>query len=662
MKTLIIAEAGVNHNGSLTLAKKLVDAAVIAQVDYVKFQIGIPELVTSKFAPKANYQKQTTGEGNQLDMIKKISLTFEEHAELKKYCDKTQVKYLCTPFDLPSIDFLESLHIPLWKIPSGEITNYPYLKRIAQKPKTVILSTGMSTMEEIKEALNVLVEHGIDKQQITVLHCNTQYPTPMQDVNLLAMQTIAREMGVKTGYSDHTLGIEVPIAAVALGATVIEKHFTLNRNMEGPDHKASLEPDELKVMVAAIRNVEMALGSSEKKVSISESENINIARKSIVASRSITKGETFTEENLTVKRPGNGISPMHWEKAIGGVANRDYNEDELIERIDSDPLISVIIPVYNVESEYLVTCIESVLNQTYRNLEILLIDDKSTDSHIVPILRQFKNKDSRIVLIEKKINEGASFTRQQGIDIAKGKYLFFIDCDDYITHDCIKSLLDEAEYSKADMVIGDHWRTYKTYKICHQYFFDTDDPTGYVKALLTRKCGGTIWNKLIKTEKIRPLELPNIYMQCNDVMVNFFISNKNFKIKCLGKPLYNWVQRESSVTQKKSKSSIEFAVYIVKWVNDYVLKYFNSINLENELAYYNLSFWALLLACGLKKPFSCDVNNFRNNVYNIYWINKWAKNQLSIKSRLIVQLNQNDFLAIFYKTYAKFLKPLMIKK
>ena len=329
---------------------------------------------------------------------------------------------------------------------------------------------------------------------------------------------------------------------------------------------------------------------------------------------------------------------------------------------DSDPLISIIIPVYNIESEYLVTCIESVLNQTYLNMEILLIDDKSSDPNIVPILKQYQNKDSRIVLIEKTINEGASQTRQYGIDIAKGKYLFFMDCDDYITHNCIRSLLDEAKKSKADMVIGDHWRTYRTYKIYHKHDFNTDDPNGYLKALLTGKCGGTIWNKLIKTEKIRQLELPNIHLQCNDVMVNFFISNKNFKIKCLGKPLYNWVQHETSVTQTRSKASMENAVYIVKWVNDFVSNNYNTTDLENELAYYNLSVWALLLAYGLKKPYSCDTNEFRNNVYNIYWNNKWAKNQFNRKNKLIILFNKNDFLAIFYKIYAKFLKPFLKKK
>jgi len=331
MKTIIIAEAGVNHNGSFDLAKKLVDVAINAHVDYVKFQIGIPELVTSKFAQKADYQKKTTGEGSQLDMIKKIGLTFQEHAELKNYCDRNKIEYLCTPFDLPSIDFLESLNIPLWKIPSGEITNYPYLKRIAQTKKPVILSTGMSTIDDIQKSIDVLTSNGAKSEYITILHCNTEYPTPMEDVNLRAMLHIARKFNVKVGYSDHTLGIEVPIAAVALGAVIIEKHFTLDRNMEGPDHKASLTPFELEQMVVAIRNIEKALGSEEKKISLSEQKNIIIARKSIVAACNIKVGTVLTENNITVKRPGNGISPMKWDEVIGKQAIRDFFEDELIE-------------------------------------------------------------------------------------------------------------------------------------------------------------------------------------------------------------------------------------------------------------------------------------------------------------------------------------------
>jgi N,N'-diacetyllegionaminate synthase len=331
MNTVIIAEAGVNHNGSMEIAKKLVQVAHDAHVDYVKFQIGIPELVTSKYAQKADYQTKNTGKGSQLEMIKKITLTFEQHAELKDYCDKTGILYLCTPFDLSSIKFLHTIDIPFFKIPSGEITNYPYLKKIAQYQRPVILSTGMSTMDDIENAMAILLNNGLNKNDITLLHCNTEYPTPFEDVNLRAMQTIAERFDVKVGYSDHTQGIEAPIAAVALGATVIEKHFTLSRDMEGPDHKASLEPDELKAMVVAIRNVEKALGNGEKQVTDSERKNMNIARKSIVAAKDIKKGAIFADDNITVKRPGNGITPMRWEEVLGKTANRDFCEDELIE-------------------------------------------------------------------------------------------------------------------------------------------------------------------------------------------------------------------------------------------------------------------------------------------------------------------------------------------
>ena len=332
-RTIIIAEAGVNHNGSMKLAKQLIDAASLAGVDYVKFQTFNAENLVTKSAKKAEYQQKNMvdADNSQYQMLKKLELSKEQHYELIDYCKKRGVKFFSTAFDLDSVEFLSTLRLGLWKIPSGEITNYPYLKRIAQENQPVILSTGMSTIEDIKAAVNVLVKYGTSKQQITVLHCNTQYPTPMQDVNLLAMKTIAREIGIKVGYSDHTSGIEIPIAAVSLGATVIEKHFTLDRNMEGPDHKASLEPAELTAMVTAIRNVEKALGSFEKTVSASESENKSVARKSIVASRFIAKGEILTEENLTVKRPGNGISPMKWNDVIGKVAVRDFNEDELIE-------------------------------------------------------------------------------------------------------------------------------------------------------------------------------------------------------------------------------------------------------------------------------------------------------------------------------------------
>ena len=331
-RTIIIAEAGINHNGSMKVAKQLVDAAANAGADYVKFQTFKTEQLVTRQAGQAAYQIQNAGNTDNLqyEMLKKLELSNEQHNELLEYCHSKNIKFLSTAFDLESVAFLSSLHLGLWKIPSGEITNYPYLKRIARENQPVILSTGMSTMEDIKAAVAVLVKHGIDKRQITILHCNTQYPTPIQDVNLLAMQTIAREIGVEVGYSDHTLGIEIPIAAVALGATVIEKHFTLDRNMEGPDHRASLEPDELKAMVTAIRNVEQAFGSSEKKVTTSETENINVARKSIVAACPIAKGERFTETNLTVKRPGNGISPMKWDEIVGTIAVKDFKEDELI--------------------------------------------------------------------------------------------------------------------------------------------------------------------------------------------------------------------------------------------------------------------------------------------------------------------------------------------
>lgn len=328
----IIAEAGVNHNGSLKLAKKLIDAAVEAGADAVKFQTFKAERLVSKQAPKAEYQKQTTDvEESQFEMIKKLELDVGAHKELMGYCAQKGIQFLSTPFDLESIDLLDSLGLPLFKIPSGEITNLPYLRHTASKKKPIILSTGMADLGEIEDALVVLTKGGIEVADITVLHCNTEYPTPMEDVNLRAMQTISYAFpGIKVGYSDHTLGIEVPIAAVAMGASVIEKHFTLDKNMEGPDHKASLEPDELKAMVLAIRNIEKALGNGHKKRSPSETKNMSIARKSIVAARAIRKGELFTEENLTIKRPGNGISPMRWDEMIGQVAQQDYQEDELI--------------------------------------------------------------------------------------------------------------------------------------------------------------------------------------------------------------------------------------------------------------------------------------------------------------------------------------------
>lgn len=331
-KVIIIAEAGVNHNGSYELAIKMVDEAKRAGADYVKFQTAKPELVISTFAPKAEYQKETTGAAeSQLEMCKAIHLPLTDYKPLKEYCDKVGIGFMSTPFDLVSIDVLEPLDMDYYKIPSGEITNLPYLRKIASKHRPVILSTGMCEVEEVEAALQVLEQGGVKRSDIIVLHCNTEYPTPMADVNLRAMDDLRRSLGVEVGYSDHTKGIEVPIAAVALGAMVIEKHFTLDKTMEGPDHKASLEPDELKAMVDAIRNIEQALGDGHKHVSPSERKNMDIARKSIVAARDIRKGEVLTEENITTKRPGNGISPMRWDSVIGTTAIRDFGYDELIE-------------------------------------------------------------------------------------------------------------------------------------------------------------------------------------------------------------------------------------------------------------------------------------------------------------------------------------------
>jgi len=329
-KTLIIAEAGVNHNGKLELAKKLVDAAKIAGADIIKFQTFISKNVVSRNAKKAEYQKRNQiNDESQLEMVQKLELSFSEFTELDHYCKHKGIEFMSTAFDFDSIDFLDGLEMDKWKIPSGEITNLPYLMKIASLKKPVILSTGMSNMEDIESAIKVLKDNGTG--ELTVLHCTTEYPTPFKDVNLKAMNTIKDTFGVKIGYSDHTKGIEVPIAAVALGATVIEKHFTLDRNMEGPDHKASLEPDELKVMVDSIRHIELALGNGMKQPAESEKKNMAIARKSIIASRDIKAGELFTEENLTVKRPGDGISPMKWFEVIGKTATRDFEEDELIE-------------------------------------------------------------------------------------------------------------------------------------------------------------------------------------------------------------------------------------------------------------------------------------------------------------------------------------------
>ncbi|MCI6415511.1 N-acetylneuraminate synthase [Butyricimonas virosa] len=331
--TLIIAEAGVNHNGSLEIAKKLIDVAVDAGVDIIKFQTFKADKLVSKGAKKADYQKYNIGDedDSQYQMLKKLELSDEAHKELISYCHERNIRFWSTAFDLESIDFLHSLGLNLWKIPSGEITNYPFIKKIATFREPVIMSTGMCDEQDIKNAMDVLLNNGVSKDQITILHCNTQYPTPMKDVNLKAMLTIKNDFGTIVGYSDHTRGIEVPIAAVALGAQVIEKHFTLDRNMQGPDHKASLEPNELKAMVTAIRNIEQALGTGRKSISESECANICVARKSIVAKTNIKKGEVLTDNNLTVKRPGSGISPMQWEIVIGTKAIKNYQPDELIE-------------------------------------------------------------------------------------------------------------------------------------------------------------------------------------------------------------------------------------------------------------------------------------------------------------------------------------------
>ena len=329
-RVFIIAEAGVNHNGDISIAKKMIDVACEAGVDAIKFQTFKTEKLVCANTEKAEYQKKTTEKDeSQAEMLKKLELSKEEHDELIQYCNDKRIMFLSTPFDEESIDLLVELNLPIIKIPSGEITNYPYLKKIGQLGKKIILSTGMSTLEEIADAIKVLKNNGTE--DITLLHCNSQYPTPMKDVNLNAMNTLKDVFHLNVGYSDHTLGIEVPIAATAMGANVIEKHFTLNRAMEGPDHKASLEPNELKEMVMAIRNIEKALGNREKKVSYSEKINLPIVRKSIVASKAIKKGDLFTEENLATKRPGIGISPMKWDEIIGRIADRNYELDEMIQ-------------------------------------------------------------------------------------------------------------------------------------------------------------------------------------------------------------------------------------------------------------------------------------------------------------------------------------------
>jgi N,N'-diacetyllegionaminate synthase len=330
--TIIIAEAGVNHNGDLQLAKKLVDAATDAGADVVKFQTFQASQVATEYAEQAAYQQKALNNAEaQLAMLKRLELLPEYHAELIDYCQHQKIEFLSTAFDMSSIELLASLKPKRWKVPSGEITNLPYLRQIGSKGQPVILSTGMATLGEIEAALLVLEHVGTTRSEITVLHCTTQYPAPPEEVNLRAMNTIAKAFGVAVGYSDHTDGISVPIAAVAMGATVIEKHLTLDCNMQGPDHKASLEPDQFSVMVQGIRTIEQALGDGIKLPTQSEKNNLPVARKSLVAARPIRAGELFSEVNLTAKRPGTGISPMHWDAWIGRAAVRDFAADELIE-------------------------------------------------------------------------------------------------------------------------------------------------------------------------------------------------------------------------------------------------------------------------------------------------------------------------------------------
>ena len=329
-KVFIIAEAGVNHNGNIEIAKRLVDAAALSGADAIKFQTFKAENLVCKDAKKAEYQLKATDKmETQYSMLKKLELTEEMHWALLAYCREKNIIFLSTPFDIDSVRVLDTMGVSIIKIPSGEITNLPYLREVAKLHKKVILSTGMSSLSEVRNAVDVLKENGA--KDITVLQCNTQYPTPLPDVNLLAMANMGKELEVPVGYSDHTQGIEVPLAAVALGACVIEKHFTLDRSMEGPDHKASLEPSELKAMVEGIRKIELALGKDVKQISVSEKANRDIVRKSIVAAKLIKRGELFTEENLTTKRPGTGICPMRWNEIIGTIADRDYKPDEMIQ-------------------------------------------------------------------------------------------------------------------------------------------------------------------------------------------------------------------------------------------------------------------------------------------------------------------------------------------
>ena len=331
-RTFIIAEAGVNHNGQIDLAYKLINEAVKAGADAVKFQTAVPELVMTEYATKAEYQITNTGkEGSQIEMAKKIHLPLEVYKDLKEYCEKKNIIFLSTPFDMKSLELLLSFNMLYMKIPSGEITNYPYLKRIGEQNMNVIISTGMSTLKDVEECLDLIIASGTAKEKITLLHCTTEYPAPLKEVNLKAMLTLKNTFGVNIGYSDHTQGIEISIAAAAMGATVIEKHFTLDKRMEGPDHVASLEPFELTEMIRCIRNVDLAMGDGDKQITASEEKNIVIARKSILAAYDIEEGEEFTNENMNVKRPGSGINPMRWNEVIGKKAKRKFSKDEFIE-------------------------------------------------------------------------------------------------------------------------------------------------------------------------------------------------------------------------------------------------------------------------------------------------------------------------------------------
>ena len=330
-RTLIIAEVGPNHNGNLKLAYKYIDICKKIGADIVKFQTSVPHLHISKFAEMAKYQiKNCKYKSSQLKMAKKISLPLEDFIKLKKYCLKKKIGFLSTPFDIKSINLLNNIKLKCFKIPSGEITNLPYLREIGRLNKKIIISTGMANIKEVENAIKVLTKSGTSKKKISILHCNTEYPTPYKDVNLKAMKSLEKKIGCTVGYSDHTIGIEIPIAAVALGASIIEKHITLNKNMKGPDHRASIEPKDFENMIKGIRIIEKSLGNGIKKPSPSEIKNILIARKSIVASTKIKKGEFFTEKNLTVKRPGTGLSPMMWDKILGKKSRKDYIEDQLI--------------------------------------------------------------------------------------------------------------------------------------------------------------------------------------------------------------------------------------------------------------------------------------------------------------------------------------------